>query len=80
MTAVPMDWRDRRTDVTRAALCFSEFSPLFRRPTSHLIHVGDVFLDVLVGGGLLLHFVSQVGQSLVQGIGFPQGLTETGDR
>lgn len=50
---------------------------LWHKNAIYLRHVADLFLNVLVRGSLLLHLVSQCRQSLVQGIGFPLGLSVT---
>lgn len=50
---------------------------LWHKNAIYLRHVADLFLNVLVRGLLLLHLVSQCRQSLVQGIGFPLGLSVT---
>lgn len=51
---------------------------LWHKNDLYLRHVADLFLNFLVRGGLLLHLVSQRGQRLVQGIGFPLGLMNGG--
>lgn len=71
ITAVPIDCRDDGL-VETSAQSFS--AAAFKEAQKYLCHVSDLFLNVLVGGSLLLHLVPQGRQRLVQGIGFPLGL------
>lgn len=70
---MPIDYREDNRHVDTTTQSCSAGNPLHRNAI-YLRHVSDLLLHVLVRGFLLLHLVSQCGQRLVQGVGFPLGL------
>jgi len=76
---VPINCREGGHVGTTFVLLWDAGSAKTKKKPFYLRHVGDVFLNVLVRGCLLLHLVSQSGQRLEQGIGLPLGLVNVNE-